>query len=899
MAEQKPRNRYEQIKAALKNVDLNPFDDFGSPQERAFNKMMKRDPERAAKVFPDLFKEYAQKKADGGSVGKDTGKTTQEGRTVFETKDGEMVSEKSVTFKYKGKWVNVPSIHEGRSYDQDTLKLMLDRGLIKPTSQHENLENAKKAAAKRSEALEFNNGGTVMKETGGLYDEGGTVDEESGNEVPVGSTKKEVRDDIPAMLSEGEFVLPADVVRYHGLEKIMQLRDEAKFGLQKMEAMGQMGNADEATLPDDVPFGMDDLLIVVGPEAEEGKSEKGKKDDGPIEANVGAFIQPTMNPAGQVPPANSGIVGYQPSMYGYQQPTAGSPTPTIGLQPTQQQQPYIPASSIVPTQQLQTVGGYSPLYAAQPVPQVAPHLVDFDKFVPDPLNEDDDVTDTGTGDTGTEDVTDTEVDTTQVTQQQQQDDNGQEKKRLEKMVADRERVQSQERAAKLDPDSLAFKNTSDQELIDIYTKAKEAQGVAMGVGLLSGPVGLLAGVAARNELGKAKKALQARFGDKWEDQVKDITIGSAVKDGLGQIKDDFTKSIEQTFTAEGRKTFYDNYEAKYDVSAMGSIAGGGQSYTGKNDDGTYGGNLSVREQQAFDNAVNSGDTSVANHYASIARLRDKQDKFAESGFDEALGMSMGLSSHDMEQAKLYGGSIDTALKQGRAEKTGFLKPIVVTDSSKSDSGTIAANSTKVSTGAGGTNTNTTGGQSGGSSNKDTNIASSGRSETQIQADINKALKEAKASGKSWTPELNTLVAERDSARNNDGGGSSNNDGGGSGSTPDNGATSGCCFIMLEARYGNGTMDEVVRRYRDEHMTDRNRRGYYKVAEVLVPLMRASPTIKWLVTKTFADPLVSYGKYYYGQNKHGVIYSPIKNLWMKIFDIVGGDTEFIRENGETV
>ena len=36
--------------------------------------------------------------------------------------------------------------------------------------------------------------------------------------------------------------------------------------------------------------------------------------------------------------------------------------------------------------------------------------------------------------------------------------------------------------------------------------------------------------------------------------------------------------------------------------------------------------------------------------------------------------------------------------------------------------------------------------------------------------------------------------------------------------------------MLEARYGDGTMDEVVRRYRDEHMTDRNRRGYYKVAE---------------------------------------------------------------------
>ena len=94
---------------------------------------------------------------------------------------------------------------------------------------------------------------------GGLMDEGGMVDEESGNEVPSGSLREEVRDDIPAQLSEGEFVFPADVVRYFGLEKLMQMRQEAKAGLARMEAMGQMGNADEATLPDDLPFTIDDL----------------------------------------------------------------------------------------------------------------------------------------------------------------------------------------------------------------------------------------------------------------------------------------------------------------------------------------------------------------------------------------------------------------------------------------------------------------------------------------------------------------------------------------------------------------------------------------------------------------------------------------------------------------
>ena len=72
----------------------------------------------------------------------------------------------------------------------------------------------------------------AFMQEGGLQDEGGTVDKESGNDVPSGSLKKEVRDDVPAMLSEGEFVIPADVVRYIGLSKLMQMRQEAKMGWQ-------------------------------------------------------------------------------------------------------------------------------------------------------------------------------------------------------------------------------------------------------------------------------------------------------------------------------------------------------------------------------------------------------------------------------------------------------------------------------------------------------------------------------------------------------------------------------------------------------------------------------------------------------------------------------------------
>jgi hypothetical protein len=120
---------------------------------------------------------------------------------------------------------------------------------------------------------------------GGLLQEGGSVDPVSGNEVPTGSLKEEVRDDIPAQLSEGEFVFPADVVRFIGLERLMQLRQAAKEGLSKMEAMGQMGNSDEATMDDTGEFEteIDDIMKEVEMESE------GEEEEEPQEMQVGGM----------------------------------------------------------------------------------------------------------------------------------------------------------------------------------------------------------------------------------------------------------------------------------------------------------------------------------------------------------------------------------------------------------------------------------------------------------------------------------------------------------------------------------------------------------------------------------------------------------------------------------
>ena len=78
----------------------------------------------------------------------------------------------------------------------------------------------------------------------------GPVDPVSGNPIPPGSTAKNVRDDIPAWLSEGEYVLPADVVKWHGLKHIMDMQEEAKMGLMMMTDMGLIVETDDTVCPE-------------------------------------------------------------------------------------------------------------------------------------------------------------------------------------------------------------------------------------------------------------------------------------------------------------------------------------------------------------------------------------------------------------------------------------------------------------------------------------------------------------------------------------------------------------------------------------------------------------------------------------------------------------------------
>lgn len=525
-------------------------------------------------------------------------------------------------------------------------------------------------------------------EEGGLKEEGGMVDEESGNDVPTGSTKEEVRDDIPAMLSEGEFVFPADVVRYHGLERLMELRQEAKMGLKKMEAMGQMGNADEATLPDDIPFTMDDLIIVAEPmEVEDSKEPKEKAHGGVLHAAQGTFVPST--PQEQI---STGIIGNQQSIY------AG---PNAGMPNVNSNAGIVPASSVIPVNPVTQIpniaipaptAGYSPLYQSTPTPTVAPTFeATADDFVDDVsdaykkvkyinpatgetkmldehlgnpvqavpagyIRYDDYIAGGGqpiTEGTGTGTRTASVGSTQTITAAD--DDRDKDMIRQLKNTADREKAQAAYKQKEAD-----LKDGSADTLVQRWLDNKRVLGAGQTLFGLSPVIGGLTTAAGYRDQEQLEKVLDDKYAG-WREgkglskeitqQLKDYEESGffrntkAFGNKLFEDAKDAATGFASSFTEEGRTTAYTNYAQrikdegpKYDV-ADNRLSGGAVGFQAVTDSrgaiqmNQHGmpqssGNLSLKEQQSYDAAIARGDSATANHHAIIASHRAGQDNYA-------------------------------------------------------------------------------------------------------------------------------------------------------------------------------------------------------------------------------------------------------------------------------
>jgi len=91
---------------------------------------------------------------------KKTGQTTTAGKPVYQ-KDGELISEKSVTVKIGDKFYNAPSLQNGKILNEDQVRDLLINKKIQATSIHDNLNDAIKAAQDRSKSLLKKYGGKV------------------------------------------------------------------------------------------------------------------------------------------------------------------------------------------------------------------------------------------------------------------------------------------------------------------------------------------------------------------------------------------------------------------------------------------------------------------------------------------------------------------------------------------------------------------------------------------------------------------------------------------------------------------------------------------------------------------------------------------------------------------
>ena len=132
----------------------------------------------------------------------------------------------------------------------------------------------------------YSEGGMAVEEQmamnfGDVPDNTVGIDPVSGNEIPLGSTAENVRDDIPANLSEGELVIPADVVNYHGVKLFEDLRAEAKMGYAQMNEDGRMGGEPLPIMEED--DGLD--IVIADLEVVDDMSE-----EEPEEAFLGKFF---------------------------------------------------------------------------------------------------------------------------------------------------------------------------------------------------------------------------------------------------------------------------------------------------------------------------------------------------------------------------------------------------------------------------------------------------------------------------------------------------------------------------------------------------------------------------------------------------------------------------------
>lgn len=110
---------------------------------------------------------------------------------------------------------------------------------------------------------------------------------------------------------------------------------------------------------------------------------------------------------------------------------------------------------------------------------------------------------------------------------------------------------------------------------------------------------------------------------------------------------------------------------------------------------------------------------------------------------------------------------------------------------------------------------------------------------------------------------------------------------------------GGCIIITAATYSDSYEVNVTREYRDRFMPRQMLRGYYMIAEKIVPLMNKSEWFKQFIKKHLVDHIVRYCEWAIGKRgKKPFKSSLITKTFLRLCNLTGSMAQtYVRNNGE--
>ena len=474
-----------------------------------------------------------------------------------------------------------------------------------------------------------------------MVDDGKDVDPVSGNEVPPGSLAKEVRDDIPAQLSEGEYVVPADVLRFYGMKFFEDLRENAKIELARMEAEGRIGGQPvdaavggymtgqptQSTTPD--PYEQQRMMYRQGAPVAMGNA--GYSPGGTVGSSI---LSPTFNPGD--PTGNAANTNINTNI----------PKPIVqdGITYMPPSNYYVGSSLFGTAPSLKPPFTPVTLYGPNGEIVEAKTQAEYDKYISE-------------GYKTTQTITEQEP----IAYESDNEDINQEVANLTTISQQQER----EQYAK-DFESALAGTASDETYIDIYGNLASQQATLTGMSAMNPMVApvILKTLADRKKL---NAALEKKYGANWKTdpkyadlaakfkEIDEMSMADRLKAGFGQFKED----MSNIFKDKKEEEYAPQYSV-YGLSMGGEMPTVEQISTAIGDNANLSGiintdsgfvaMLTPQEQRNFDAAVRMGNGSVARHYAIINASRIK--RLLRDGLD--------------------------GLNKGEREKLGLDKPITTT-----------------------------------------------------------------------------------------------------------------------------------------------------------------------------------------------------------------------------